>query len=66
MKVTVDSNRCQGHTVCHMVAPELFVLSELDGHASPAVDEVPAELIHLAQMAVDGCPEQAISLLEDE
>lgn len=63
MKLTVDSNRCQGHTLCHMVAPELFVLSDIDGHASPAVDEVPDDLIQRAQMAVDACPEQAISLL---
>ncbi|MGV0870621.1 ferredoxin [Mycolicibacterium sp. XJ879] len=66
MKLSVDSKRCQGHTLCHMVAPELFVLSETDGHASPAVDEVPPELIHVAQMAVEGCPEQAISLLGSE
>lgn len=65
MKLSVDSNRCQGHTLCHMVAPELFVLSEIDGHASAAVEEVPAELIDLAQKAVDGCPEQAIALRHD-
>jgi ferredoxin len=49
-----------------MVAPELFVLSEIDGHATPAVGEVPPEFVHLARMAVEGCPEQAISLLESE
>ncbi|CAJ1500538.1 ferredoxin [[Mycobacterium] burgundiense] len=66
MKLSVDSARCQGHTVCYMVAPDLFKLSEIDGHASAAVDEVPEELLHVAQMAVEGCPEQAISLDENE
>ncbi|WP_202349585.1 ferredoxin [Mycobacterium paraintracellulare] len=62
MKLTVDQNRCQGHTMCHMLAPQLFVLSEADGHASAAVDEIPEEFNHLAQMAADSCPEQAITI----
>jgi len=44
------------------VAPELFALSEIDGHASPTVDEIPEEMIGVAQNAADGCPEQAISV----
>lgn len=62
MKLTVDSNRCQGHTLCHLSAPELFVLSEIEGHASAAVEEVPEGSRHLAQTAADACPEQAIAI----
>jgi len=46
------------------VAPDLFALSEIDGHASPTVAEVPEEMIGEAQIAADGCPEQAISVYQ--
>ena len=35
MKVFVDSGRCQGHTLCSMIAPDAFELSDIDGTASP-------------------------------
>ncbi|MGV0794505.1 ferredoxin [Mycolicibacterium sp. XJ1819] len=66
MKLTVDLNRCQGHTLCYMTAPQLFVLSEVDGHASPAVDDVPEEFRHLAHLAADGCPERAITIHDND
>ncbi len=31
MKVFVDPARCQGHTLCAMIAPDSFVLSDIDG-----------------------------------
>lgn len=34
MRVRVDSSRCQGHTLCAMIAPESFVLDDVDGQAS--------------------------------
>lgn len=66
MKLTVDPDRCQGHTLCHMSAPELFVLSDTEGHAAAAADEVPEESRHLAQLAADACPEQAITIHRNE
>ena len=39
MKVWVDSERCQGHTLCSMIAPDSFQLSDIDGSSS-AIDEV--------------------------
>jgi ferredoxin len=35
MKVRVDSERCQGHTLCSMIAPDSFELSDIDGSSSP-------------------------------
>ena len=43
MKVRVDPERCQGHTLCFMRAPEAFELSEIDGHSTPVADEVPED-----------------------
>ena len=62
MKVHVDPEKCQGHTLCAMRAPSLFELSEIDGHSSAAAGEVPADLQPDALEAARSCPEQAISL----
>ena len=34
MKVWVDSERCQGHTLCSMIAPDSFQLNDIDGSSS--------------------------------
>ena len=41
MKVHVDPERCQGHTLCAMIAPDMFELDEVDGHSSPVSEQVP-------------------------
>jgi ferredoxin len=61
MKVTVDPDRCQGHARCWSLCPEVFVLDD-EGHASVAVDEVPAGLETKAREAADNCPERAITV----
>ena len=62
MKIHVDPEKCQGHTLCVMRAPDLFELSEIDGHSSPTPDEVPAAQEANAREAVRSCPEQAITI----
>ena len=62
MRVRVDPEKCQGHTMCAMRAPDLFELSEIDGHSSAAAGEVPAGREAEAREAAASCPEQAISL----
>jgi ferredoxin len=64
MRVRVDPNKCQGHTLCNRVAPELFRLREEDGHSEVTMTEVPKELQEKARKALRGCPEQAISIEE--
>ena len=57
------ADTCQGHTLCHMVAPELFALQDEDGHAVSLVkDSLTDEQIELARKAAAGCPERAIVL----
>jgi ferredoxin len=60
MKIRVDPNKCQGHTLCAMVAPSLFTLDDIDGHSSAVSEEVPAGQETEATAAVQSCPEQAI------
>jgi ferredoxin len=62
VKVKVDPTRCQGHTLCAMQAPDAFELDDVDGHASPAGETVPAGQETQVINAVRSCPEQAISV----
>ena len=64
MRIRVDAERCQGHTLCNMVAPELFGLREEDGHSFVTQEQVPAALEEVARKAALGCPERAIEVDE--
>ena len=66
MRVRVDPNKCQGHTLCNRMAPELFRLCEEDGHSEAIVSEVPEGLHDKARKAALGCPEQAIFVEEEK
>jgi ferredoxin len=52
VKVRVDPEKCQGHTLCAMGAPEAFELSEFDGHASARFEDVPPDLEAAATEAI--------------
>ena len=56
--------RCQGHTLCSMIAPDSFELSDIDGTSSPVNEVVPADQEDAVREAVHSCPEQAISIEE--
>lgn len=60
VKVLVDHARCQGHTLCAMVAPDWFELDDEDGHASVRREEVPSAQLGVVEDAARSCPEQAI------
>jgi ferredoxin len=62
LRVKVDRERCQGHTRCYAVAPDLFELDDL-GNAHEVGDGlVPPELEAKARLAVANCPEEAVSI----
>jgi ferredoxin len=60
VKVTVDADKCQGHTACAMAAPEVFGLSDDDGHSYVLLPEVPAHLEAAVRTASLNCPERAV------
>lgn len=60
MKVRVKPEICVGHAMCTLACPELFHLSDEDGHAHVTSEQVPPELEHAVQQAVRSCPEGAI------
>jgi ferredoxin len=61
VKAHVDLDRCQGHGLCSMLAPDTF---ELDDDDRPIVadGDVPAEQASVVSDAAQLCPEQAIVL----
>ena len=62
MKVRVDAQRCQGHTLCAMIAPKMFQLDEVDGHSSPVSEDVPDDQQEQVREAAHTCPERAITI----
>jgi ferredoxin len=64
MRVSVDAERCQGHTLCSMAAPEIFGLRNEDGHAYVLIEEVDGELLAAARRGASTCPEQAITITD--
>ena len=64
VKVRVDPQRCQGHTLCSMIAPDSFQLDDIDGHSSAVSEEVPPDQEDLVREAAHSCPEQAIFIEE--
>jgi ferredoxin len=64
MRVRVDPERCQGHSRCYSLAPELFDVDD-DGFAYVLIEgELPAHLEDKAALAVANCPERAITVEE--
>jgi len=60
VKVRVDQERCQGHTLCAMIAPKAFQLDDIDGHSTPIAEDVPVDQEDAVREATHSCPEQAI------
>lgn len=60
MRVSVDEDLCRGHAVCCAACPDVFDLSD-DGYATVQVDVVPAGLEDDVRLAVNRCPERAIT-----
>ncbi len=66
LRVKVDPEKCQGHSRCKAVAPELFELDAY-GNAHAAGDgAVPAALEEKAWLARSNCPEGAIEVVVDD
>lgn len=64
MKVSVDGERCQGHTLCKMIAPDAFELDDVDGTSSPVSEVVAPDQEDQVREAAQSCPEQAIQIEE--
>ena len=63
MKVRLDAVRCTGHGRCYDLAPAVFGDDER-GRCVVLHPEVPPEHGEQARVAVENCPEVALSLGE--
>ena len=59
MRLEVDAQTCAGHSICAILAPDLFEFDH-DDRAVVAHDPVPDHLEADAESAVAACPAQAI------
>jgi ferredoxin len=66
MKVKVDPSKCQGHNRCYQISEELFQLDEYGYSSARGDGKVPPELEEKARLAVENCPERAISIEEGD
>ena len=65
MRISVDSDKCQGHNRCYALAPELFDVDDL-GYAKEVGDgTVPPGQEGQARLAAANRPELAITITED-
>ena len=64
MRISVDADLCQGHTLCAMAAPEVFGLRDEDGHSYVILTEFDDAAMVAGRRAASTCPEQAI-IVED-
>ena len=61
MKVIIDTGMCTGHGRCYTLVPEVFAADD-EGHSELVSEEVPEALRNHAVIAVQNCPERAISI----
>ena len=64
LRIRVDPDRCQGHSRCKALAPELFDLDEYGNAREIGDGMVPAGLEDKAYLAKANCPEIAIEVTE--
>jgi ferredoxin len=63
-RLRVNPIACEGHALCVELLPELIRLDDW-GYPIIEVEDVPAELLGLADRAVDACPTLALLIDQD-
>ena len=63
MKAIVDAETCTGCGLCAETCPEVFEMDD-DQVAVVIADPVPDEAENTCREAADGCPVEAISIME--
>jgi ferredoxin len=64
MKVTVDRAKCTGLGICEAMAPDVFEVDE-NGDLVLLTETVSADQLDEARAAVEGCPTEALRLVEE-
>ena len=62
MRVIIDAERCQGHQMCSIAAPEVFGADDYGNSVLLIEGDIPAELEAKVRRAEGNCPERAITI----
>lgn len=65
IRLRVDQDKCQGHSRCKSLAPELFQLDAYGNAHEIGDGTVPDALVEQAYLARSNCPELAIEIIEE-
>jgi ferredoxin len=65
MRASVDPERCQGHSRCYALAPEVFEVDDYGLSSVRGDGTVPPEHEDATRLAASNCPEQAITITDD-
>ena len=65
MRIVTDTARCVGAGQCALTEPAVFDQSDEDGTVVLLADHANGDTLANVEEAVDLCPSQAISLVED-
>jgi ferredoxin len=63
LRIWVDPDKCQGHSRCYGLLPELFDVDDYGLSTVKGDGYVPTALIAKARLAIANCPEGAIEEL---
>ncbi|MGQ0631388.1 MAG: ferredoxin [Sporichthyaceae bacterium] len=64
MRIVVNYDKCTGLGMCEAEAPDLFEVQD-DGSLKVLNDTPGSDQLAAAEAAVDSCPTEALSLVED-
>jgi len=62
MRVQIHQDKCQGHAMCAIACPDVFLVDEDTGRARVVSEAVPEALEDDVRVARDSCPEEAIHI----
>lgn len=65
MRLFIDPDLCTGHGRCYDLAPDLFTDDEA-GYGEVTVEHPDESQMPHAWLAINGCPERAVKLLDED
>lgn len=65
MRIRLDRETCTGHGRCYVLAPHVFD-ADADGYCLPLFERIPEQLADQAKRAALNCPEDALTVVEDD
>ncbi len=65
MRIELDEETCAGHGRCYMLSPDYYEADD-DGYCVGPVGVVPVALEAAARRGAENCPEDALTIIEDE